>query len=335
MIRRLLILALMASLSACAPIVQHAARPGVAFAGPHIESDAFVSFDGARLGLSTWKAEGGEPWAVIVGLHGMNDYGNAFWQAGPWWAKQGITTYAYDQRGFGRSPHRGVWGGERLMTEDLRTLCALVRKRHPNAVIAVAGESMGGAVAIQAFGSERPPDADRLVLLAPAVWGWSSQPLMNRMGLWVIAHVMGDRAVEPPSMVVKHIRASDNLPELRRMGRDPLMLWGTRPDAVYGLVSLMDRASRGVRNVRAPVLYLYGAHDQIIPKPPTLQAAQGLKPTDRSALYADGWHLLLRDYQAETVWRDVASFVRDPAHSLPSGAPSLTPETPSLRTSSH
>jgi esterase/lipase len=101
------------------------------------------------------------------------------------------------------------------------------------------------------------------------------------------------------------------------------MVWATRPDAVYGLVGLMDRAGRDLKGVRAPTLYLYGAHDQIIPKEPTFKAARGLKPGDRSAFYPNGWHLLLRDYQAETVWRDVASFVRDPTAPLPSGTDPL------------
>ena len=180
MTRLLALLTALACLSACAPLVQTAGRPPLGFSGPRLEADRFISFDGTALGLSRWEAKG-EPWAVIIGLHGMNDYGNAFWMAGPWWAERGVTTYAYDQRGFGRSPERGVWGGEALMTEDLRTICALARKQHPHAVIAVVGESMGGAVAIDAFASDRPPDADRLVLLAPAVWGWSSQPAVNRV----------------------------------------------------------------------------------------------------------------------------------------------------------
>src|SRR5262249_31851140 len=159
-------------LSACAAVQQHALRPPAGFAGPRLEAREFVSFDGARLPLEVWTPTGGdEPKAVIIGLHGMNDDAQAFWMAAPWSASPGIATYAYDQRGFGAAPGRGVWGGERLMTEDLRTLAALLRARYPHATLAVAGESMGGAVAIEAFASNRPPAADRLVLLSPAVWG--------------------------------------------------------------------------------------------------------------------------------------------------------------------
>jgi alpha-beta hydrolase superfamily lysophospholipase len=305
-------------LGACAPVAQKAARPAADFVGPRLEGDRFISFDGTALGLSTWRAEG-EPWAVIIGLHGMNDYAGAFWTAAPWWAARGVTTLAYDQRGFGRSPQRGVWGGEALMTEDLRTLCALARRRYPHAVLAVVGESMGGAVAVAAFASARPPDADRVILLAPAVWGWSDQPPLNRVALWIGGRLFGARSFEPPSILVDHIEASDNLPELRRMGRDPLMIWGTRPDTVYGLVDLMEHANRRIGRVRAPLLYLYGRHDEIIPLAATRSAAGRLSPEARTADYPDGWHILLRDYQGETVWTDVLAFMRDPRAPLPSG----------------
>ncbi|MDR3512205.1 MAG: lysophospholipase [Caulobacteraceae bacterium] len=321
MIRRVVLVLAALVLAACAPMVQQAGRLDLGFEGPRLEAHDVVSFDGARLGLTSWTPEGREPWAVIVGVHGMNDYSNAFHLAAPYWAGQGVATYAYDQRGFGRSPGRGIWAGEMLMTEDLRIVTALVRQRYPHALIAVVGESMGAAVAIEAFASDRPPAADRLVLVSPAVWGWSSQPLPNKAALWVVAHLDGGMVVNPPRFVTRRIMASDNLAELVRMGRDPLQLWGARSDTLYGLVDLMQRAWRDTGKLPVATLDLHGDHDQIIPRRPALQAASRLKPTDRSADYARGWHLLLVDTQAEVVWRDIASFIADPAAPLPSGAP--------------
>lgn len=313
-------------LGACAPLAQMPGSPGASFGGPSLGPDAFVTGDGKRLGLSVWPAEGeAEPWAVIVGLHGMNDYAEAFTLAAPVWSAAGVTTYAYDQRGFGRSPQRGIWGGTELMIEDLRTACALARARHPDAVLAVVGESMGGAVAVAAFGSERPPDADRLILSAPAVWGWDAQPLLYKTSLWVGAHTFPAYAGTPPSLFTRKIRASDNIEHLRRMRKDRNLLFRTRIDAVYGLVGLMQRAATGVGAIKRPppVFYAYGMNDTIIEEAPTLVAVRQLRPGDRSAHYERGYHMLTRDLQGPVVSRDMLSFIRDPEAPLPSGAPPI------------
>ena len=310
------------TLAACAPLVQQAGRPDLSFQGPRLEATDFVAVDGTRLALQHWAAAG-EPWAVIVGLHGMNDYSNAFHLAAPWWAAQGITTYAYDQRGFGRSPGRGIWGGRALMEDDLRTFVALMRQRYPHAIIAVAGVSMGGAVAIDAFASAEPPAADRLVLLSPAVWGWSSQPLPSRLALWLAAHTVRGLVIKPPDFLLEHIHPTDNLEEERRMSHDRLLIWGARPDALYGLVDLMQRGWAKTGKVAVPTAYLYGAKDDIIPKASAFQAAARLPPPHRTAYYARGHHLLLVDLQAAAVWADVESFLRDPSAPLPSGAPPI------------
>jgi alpha-beta hydrolase superfamily lysophospholipase len=249
--RTLAALAALLLTTACAPIVQQAGQPETGFPGPAIEPHDFISFDGARLAMQTWTPQDGEPWAVVIGVHGLDDYANAFHLAGPAWARDGIATLAYDQRGFGRSPGRGIWAGQTLMTEDLRTLTVLARQRYPHAIIAVVGESMGGAVAIAAFASADPPPADRLVLVSPAVWGWSNQPLAYRAALWLTAHVDGGAVLEPPRFLSRHIRASDNTEELIRMGHDPLMLWGAHGSALWPGRLDADRLARGRRGARA------------------------------------------------------------------------------------
>jgi alpha-beta hydrolase superfamily lysophospholipase len=324
--RRTLLGAAPLLLGACAPLVQRAGTPGPGFDGARLEADRFVAHDGTPLGLTVWRAEGdAEPWAVIVALHGMNDYAEAFTLAAPIWAAEGVTTYAFDQRGFGRSPQRGVWGGTELMVEDLRTITRLVRQRHPRAVLTVVGESMGGAVSIVGFGSDRPPDADRLVLIAPAVWGWDAQPLLYKTSLWLGAHTFPAYAGKPPRMFIRGIVPCDNIEHLRRMRADRNLLFQTRIDAVYGLVGLMQKARTGVAAIRRPppVFYAYGMNDHVIREEPSVFAARQLKRGDRSAHYPRGYHMLTRDLQGPVVSRDILSFIRDPDRPLPSGAPPI------------
>ncbi|MDP3802946.1 MAG: alpha/beta hydrolase [Brevundimonas sp.] len=331
MIRALAVLTVMLSLAACAtPAVQPPMTPPPGFAGPALETRALVMDDGARLPLARWAPDAGEPWAVIIALHGMNDSRASFRLAGPWWAERGIETWAVDQRGFGEAPGRGVWAGQARMAEDLRTAVALARARYPRAVIAVAGESMGGAVTIAGFSSDRPPAADRVILLAPAVWGWTAQGPVNSAGLWIAARAMGERPVDAPEWAVRDHPASDNRLELFRNGRDPNSILSTRIDALYGLVDLMETASMRLGDVRAPTLLLYGGHDNVIQKDPMRRALEraGERPNLRTGFYPDGWHILNRDLQAETVYRDVEAWLRDASAPLPSGA---GPVLPALR----
>ncbi|MEY3293921.1 MAG: hypothetical protein RJB12_1692, partial [Pseudomonadota bacterium] len=316
------------ALAACAtPAIQPPMTPPSGFTGPAVEAGGLRMDDGARLPLARWTPETGEPWAVIVALHGMNDSRASFRLAGPWWAERGIETWAIDQRGFGEAPGRGVWAGEARMTEDVRTAVALARARHPRAVIAVAGESMGGAVTIAAFSADRAPDADRVILLAPAVWGWTAQGPVNSAGLWIAARAMGERAVEAPEWAVRALPASDNRLELIRNGRDPNSLISTRFDALYGLVDLMETASVRLGDIRAPTLLLYGANDNVIRSDPMRLALEraGDRPGLRTGFYPDGWHILNRDLQAEVMYRDVEAWLRDAAAPLPSGAGPVLP----------
>lgn len=321
--KRLAAILLALALGACAPMLrQQALAPPASFQGPHFEADAVVSFDGARLGLTTWTPQG-PPWAVIVAAHGMNDYANAFHLAAPEWAKAGVATIAYDQRGFGRSPGRGVWAGQALMVDDLRTVTRLARARYPGAIVAVLGESMGGSVAVEAFAADDPPPADRLILLSPGVWGFESQPLPYKTALWFAANVTPGKVYTPPRWVTNRVTPTDNREELIAMGRDPLMIWGARSDTLYGLVKLMSHAADDVGRAAPPTLYAYGDHDDIIPKKAAFAAVKGLKATDRSAYYAGGHHLLVRDRARARTIADVLAFIRDPAAPLPSGAPPI------------
>lgn len=324
MIRALALSVILLTLGACAtPHVQPPLTPPADFAGPRIEADAFVVDDGGRLPYLHWSPA--EPRAIVIGLHGMNDHSAAFRLAGPWWAEHGIATYAYDQRGFGDAPGRGIWAGEERMAEDLRTVVALVRARHPNARIAVAGESMGGAVAISAFASDRPPVADQLILLAPAVWGWSSQDPLNRISLWTAARLMGSRSITPPDWAIRRYLATDNLIELVANGNDPGFIRSTRFDSLYGLVDLMESATNKLGQVRGPAILMYGANDEVIKQAPMRRALEraGDPPNLRTAWYPEGWHLLNRDWQAEVMFRDVEAILADPDAVLPSGAGSV------------
>ena len=322
----ILAFAIAVSVGACAPTRHYQSLFAPAYnAMPafHPGTDTFVTFDGAPLGLSVWHAEGGPPEIVVVGLHGMGDYANTFHLAAPFWAKHGVTTYAYDQRAHGRSPERGVWPKTELLLNDLRTAVDVARTRHPEATLAVVGVSMGGAVAMSAFGSDDPPAADRLILSGPGLRGWGALPFAYKASLWMSTTVRPRWVVRPPKRVARSIMPSDNIEMLRALGADPWVLRDYRIDAVYGVVSLMELAHKSAPKLPADTLVLYGAKDQVIPPAGVARTASKLPDHVRTAYYAEGYHMLLRDLQADRVWSDILSFVKRPEAPLPSKPPAL------------
>src|SRR6185295_395976 len=150
---------------ACAPTL---APLGVASDTPTLAPAHFLTRDGTKLPLRAWGPA--QPKAVVVALHGMSDYSNAFAIPGGWWAAHGITTLAYDQRGFGQSDHPGLWPGGDVLRGDFADAVAAARVRYPGVPIYALGESMGGAVVLSALASGAVPNVDGVILVAPAVW---------------------------------------------------------------------------------------------------------------------------------------------------------------------
>jgi len=58
-----------------------------------------------------------------------------------------------------------------------------------------------------------------------------------------------------------------------------------------------------------PILFLYGAKDQIIPRAPTAAVAKELDGRAEVHVYPDGYHMLLRDLDAQPRWNDVAEWI--------------------------
>lgn len=303
---------LLLALAACAPRIESAGPPVMT---PELNGDYILAADGAKLPLRVWRAEG-HAQAIVVAVHGFNDYSNSFAEPASFWAARGITTYAYDQRGFGETANHGLWPGVDSLVEDLRTVTGLIAGAHPGAPLYLLGESMGGAAIMTLMARPDPPAVDGVVLVAPAVRGWRAMNIFYRAGLWLGAHIM---PWAKPSGRGLGIKPSDNRDMLIALSKDPHIIKRTRIDALYGLVNLMDAAFDAAPHMTIPTLVLYGDNDQLIPKEPTYDMLARLKAGYRVAFYGTGYHMLLRDLGAEPVLADIAAWIKDREAPLPSG----------------
>ena len=287
-------------------------------ATPEIGAQYFRAADGTELPMRAWLPEGA-PRALLVALHGFADYSASYRQPAAYWAKAGVATFAYDQRGFGAAPHVLHWSGTDRMVADAKELVSALRARYPGTPVYLVGESMGGAVAIAATTGPAAANVDGAILVSPTVWEHDLLGTIERSalrlaeitvpGLWLSA---------PPGL---HIRPSDNIEMLRALGRDSLVQLGARADTTAGLRDLMDSAGDKVNRIRLPTLVLFGAHEEVLPRSAVESFLAHLPAGPiRAAVYPNGYHMLLRDLDGDIVAKDVLTWIEDRAAALPSGA---------------
>lgn len=300
-------------LAACQPVSQSLA-PATSHAA--LLADKVQLPDGSELALRRWMPEKA-PRALILALHGFNDYSHSFALPGAALAHEGVGMIAIDQRGFGRSPQPGIWPGSDNLVRDVRWVLALLQQQYPGTPLYLLGESMGGAVAVEACRQGACDQLSGLILSAPALWGNEGFASFYRFTLWLAAHTIPGSEWTGEDL---EILASDNLPMLYAMGNDPLVIKHTRVDAIYGLVGLMGEAYRSVEKLSLPILLLYGAQDEVIPRDPIASAIDRIRAPLTVAFYRQGYHMLLRDNQRAVVYADLLSWLTDRYRLLPSGA---------------
>ncbi len=287
---------------------------------PTVTDGVFLMSDGARLPYRQWLPPG-SPSIVVLALHGIDDSRDAWERPAPILAADGIAVIAPDQRGFGATPGRGYWPGTERLMLDARTMALAVRDQYPAARLYLMGESMGGAVLMALAASPSAPPVDGYVFSAPAVWGRREMNLLLRSVLW-----LADTTV--PGMTLTGRGAgvvpTDDDAAWRRMSTDPLTLRETRVSAVKGLVDLMDGALAAAGRIGVPCLFLYGGHDELVPKPAMAAAWRAeMASGDRDVTYAfypAGYHMLERDHEGSMVTADIAHWLAEPGSALPSGA---------------
>ena len=302
-------------LANCAPMVVPA---GQARHPPLLEEGRYLAADGTALPLTVWPATKGTfAKAVILGLHGFGDYRTAWEDPAAIWAGDGVTTYAFDQRGFGGSPTRGRWAGTDTMVDDIKAIAKLVRARHPGVPLYLAGESMGGALALVA--AERGADIDGLILLATALRSRDTLGSLATGGLEFFAHTVPWLPIGPTSI---DFQPTDNPKTMDKLRKDPMMVRNPRIDLAYGLVEAMDAAKDAAPHIGKPYLMLHGLGDKIVPQGPVKSAIELMprRPDSHLAFYQNGYHLLLRDKEGPTVARDILGWIDDKQAALLSGA---------------
>jgi alpha-beta hydrolase superfamily lysophospholipase len=126
----------------------HAGDWGTPTADAAYSTDTYALPDGAKLFFRSWRAA--DPTTpTLVLMHGLGAHSGWFIDMGNELHTRGLTVYAPDHRGFGRSEgprgHTRDWRG---YPRDVESFLDEVQRRQPGAPLFLLGHSMGGLFAI-------------------------------------------------------------------------------------------------------------------------------------------------------------------------------------------
>lgn len=145
------------------------ARKSVVRASSRRSAVAIPSMPAIKVPYRSWLPKRQKPRVILLCIHGLGLNSNSFDHFGRHMAASGIPTYAIDVRGFGqwtKNPKEAHMDFEACLT-DVEEALQVLHRAYPNIPVFLVGESMGGAIAIQAA-SRFPDKVNGLVSSVPS-----------------------------------------------------------------------------------------------------------------------------------------------------------------------
>lgn len=239
-------------------------------------------YRGRTLPVVSWANVSGKRLATIVCLHGLGVENRAFLSSAAELNSRGYIVYSMDARGFGSwSQTKGMEHLDFSRTlSDIRNIVQLLREETPGTPIFLLGESMGGAIVLQA--------ADDLSGLISGVI--SSVPSaerhqQRRMALTTAIHfVFGPKDAFSIADYVSQ-RATENEMLRTVWGKDPKSKMEYTPIELIKFDSFMrDTKKQAAKIDKLPILITQGLADRLVKPRGTFEIFDAIKSVDKTLL---------------------------------------------------
>jgi alpha-beta hydrolase superfamily lysophospholipase len=267
----------------------------------------FTASDGARIHYLTWAAKPGPTRAVLVFLHGIASHAAWFEETAEHLVAAGISVYAPDRRGSGRSGgERGHLARYEQALSDLRRMLQIAAGEQPGVPLFLAGSSWAAKLAV-VYAARRPDDLAGLVLLAPGLVPRVNLPLRQRLAVLAGHLVAPHRRLPIPLTPEMYTGSAEHLAYIRN---DALRLL-TATTRFYWETNRLDRLrNRVAPRVRIPVLVQQGEKDAMMDVAGTRRWLARVGTPDRTMIvYKGAEHTLDFEDHAEAYRRDLADWV--------------------------
>lgn len=246
--------------------------------------------------FASWPAKNAKPVAAIVSIHGFGLHKESFSGFADQMAGRGISTYAIDVRGFGSwkdSPDENKKLDFYQTMMDLRSSIYWVKTMNPDVPIFLLGESMGGAIALQAA-ALFPECVSGVIASVPGSEYYGGKKTAVEVALRMVRpnskFNLGDKLVE---------KATSDKKLRENWLKDPRAKLEMTPKQMAQFATFMNQSDDLAKQIEsAPVLILQGAKDKLSKEDGTLRLYNALKtPNKKYVLIDDAEHLIFEKGQ--------------------------------------
>ncbi|MCC7527264.1 MAG: alpha/beta fold hydrolase [Candidatus Melainabacteria bacterium] len=246
--------------------------------------------------FTSWPASGKQPIAAILSIHGFGLYKESFAGFAKRMAGRGISTYAIDVRGFGS--WKGAPGEDKKLDfyqtmMDLRSAIYWVKTMNPGVPVFLLGESMGGAIALQAT-ALFPEYVSGLIASVPGSQYYGGKKTAMEVALRMVRpnskFNVGDKVIE---------RATSNKNLRDNWAKDPRAKLEMTPKQMAQFATFMNQSDEMAKRIESvPVLMLQGGRDKLSRADGTLRLFNALKtPYKNYVLLDEAEHLIFEKGQ--------------------------------------
>ena len=262
------------------------------------------SADGTVLFCQSWKAD--QQKAVIALVHGFGEHSGRYNYLVDALVPQGISIYAVDLRGHGRSPgkrgHVNQWSE---FDQDVAGLLQWVKKSEPDAPIFLMGHSMGGLIVLH-YVEQHPEGLKGIIASAPFLAAAKLSPLLS-IASKVLLRIKPDMNISS-GLDVSTI--SRDMQEVARYATDKLVHGLGTPKLDAESRAAIERTHANAGRIQLPILLYHGTGDRLVPIAGTRRLAGALTTADKTFIeYPEGAHESHNDLHRAQVFADIMKWI--------------------------
>lgn len=261
--------------------------------------------DGLELFTTEWTVT--NPRACVVLTHGFGEHSGRYAHVAEAFNSAGISLYAYDLRGHGRSAGpRGHSPSHEHFLDDLSRVITRVKQNAPKARIFVYGHSMGGNITLS-YALQRPAGLAGCIVNAPWIKRAIEAPAWQTALGKILANIVPTFSQQTPGL--NGLLSRD--PAMDGSGNsDPLSHRTMSARLFVDMTTAADTLLAQAGRFKAPLLLTHGSDDGIIAYSGSEQFFDACGAADKTfKTYEGGYHETHNDLGRGDHLRDLTSWL--------------------------